>query len=144
MDELLDPIRQAADQVGESLLLELLGWHRAIVGLPDFDSTIRGASPAAIAELGVDRPPICCEISAEPPATPADTATEQTANPAIVPGRRSSRVIAAASAPGGLDSCRGCRTGNFPRKQTFAATMASRSWRDVSTRRDRDLGIPPL
>lgn len=55
MDELLDPIRQAADQVGEGLFLELLRWHRAVVGLPDFNPTTHGAYPAAIAELGDDR-----------------------------------------------------------------------------------------
>lgn len=55
MDELLDPIRHAADQVGEGLFLELLGWHRAVVGLPDFDPTTHGAYKVAIAELGHDR-----------------------------------------------------------------------------------------
>lgn len=43
MDELLDPIRQAADQVGEGLFLELLRWHRAVVGLPDFNPTTHSA-----------------------------------------------------------------------------------------------------
>lgn len=55
MDELLDPIRHAADQVGEGLFLELLRWHRAVAGLPDFNPTTHGAYPAAIAELGDGR-----------------------------------------------------------------------------------------
>ena len=54
MDELLDRIRDAADQVGEPLFLELLGWHRAVVGLPDVTRT-HGAYRLAIAELGNDR-----------------------------------------------------------------------------------------
>ena len=33
MDELLGPLRRAADQVGEPLFLELLRWHRAVIGL---------------------------------------------------------------------------------------------------------------
>lgn len=55
MDELLDPIRRAADQVGEPLFLELLGWHRAVVGLPTVDPNAHGAFRDAIAELGDDR-----------------------------------------------------------------------------------------
>jgi hypothetical protein len=52
MDELLDQIRRAADQTGHALFLELLRWHRAVVGLPDFDPRARGAYWDAIAELG--------------------------------------------------------------------------------------------
>ena len=55
MDELLDRIRRAADQVGEPLFLEILGWHRAVVGLPTVDPNAHGAYRDAIAELGDDR-----------------------------------------------------------------------------------------
>ncbi|MBB1033437.1 hypothetical protein G6031_03410 [Dietzia sp. CQ4] len=55
MDELLGRIRHAADQVGEPLFLELLRWHRAVIGLPDIDPTTHGAYRDAIAELGDDR-----------------------------------------------------------------------------------------
>ncbi|MDO8393200.1 MAG: hypothetical protein Q7T31_02300 [Dietzia sp.] len=55
MDELLDRIRRAADQVGEPLFLEILGWHRAVVGLPALDPNAHGAYRDAIAELGDDR-----------------------------------------------------------------------------------------
>ncbi|WP_354056134.1 hypothetical protein [Dietzia sp. 2505] len=55
MDELLDRIRHAADQVGEGLFLELLRWHRAVAGLPDVDLTTHGAYRDAIAKLGDDR-----------------------------------------------------------------------------------------
>ena len=37
------------------MFLELLRWHRAIVGLPDFNPTTHGAYRDAIAELGDDR-----------------------------------------------------------------------------------------
>jgi len=57
MDELLDPIRHAADQVGEGLFLELLRWHRAVAGLPGFDPTTHGAYPAAIATAPMANPP---------------------------------------------------------------------------------------
>lgn len=52
MDELLEQIRRAADQAGEGLFLELLRWHRAVVGLADFDPRTHGAYRGAIAELG--------------------------------------------------------------------------------------------
>ena len=52
MDELPDRIRQAADQVGERVFLELLRWHRAVVGLPDLDWSSQGAYRTAITELG--------------------------------------------------------------------------------------------
>jgi hypothetical protein len=55
MDELLDRIRRAADQAGEPLFLEILGWHRAVVGLPALDPNAHGAYRDAIAELGDDR-----------------------------------------------------------------------------------------
>ena len=55
MDELLDRIRRAADQVGQPLFLEILGWHRAVVGLPALDPNAHGAYRDAIAELGDDR-----------------------------------------------------------------------------------------
>lgn len=51
MDELLDAIRQAADQVGEHDFLELLRWHRVIALLPEADWTARGAYRQAVAEL---------------------------------------------------------------------------------------------
>lgn len=52
MGELLEQIRRAADQAGEGLFLELLRWHRAVVGLADFDPRTHGAYRGAIAELG--------------------------------------------------------------------------------------------
>lgn len=55
MDELLGPLRRAADQVGEPLFLELLRWHRAVIGLPDFTTSTRGAYRNAVSELGDDR-----------------------------------------------------------------------------------------
>ena len=55
MDELLDRIRHAADQVGEGLFLEILGWHRAVIGLPDINPHAHGAYRDAVAELGDDR-----------------------------------------------------------------------------------------
>lgn len=55
MEELLDRIRQAADQVGEGLFLELLRWHRVVALLPDFNPTTHGAYRDAVAELGEDR-----------------------------------------------------------------------------------------
>lgn len=55
MDELLDRIRHAADQVGEGLFLEILGWHRAVAGLPDFNPATHGAYRNAVADLGDDR-----------------------------------------------------------------------------------------
>lgn len=55
MDELHATIRQAADQVGESLFLELLRWHRAVAGLPDIDWSRPVAYRTAIAELGGNR-----------------------------------------------------------------------------------------
>lgn len=55
MDELPDRIRQAADQVGERVFLELLRWHRAVVGLHDLDWSSQGAYLTAITELGDDR-----------------------------------------------------------------------------------------
>lgn len=55
MDELHGPIRQAADQVGETFFLELLRWHRAVTGLPDLDWHSQGAYRTAITELGEDR-----------------------------------------------------------------------------------------
>ena len=58
MDELHGPIRQAADQVGETFetfFLELLRWHRAVIGLTDLDWTSQGAYRTAITELGEDR-----------------------------------------------------------------------------------------
>ena len=51
MDELLEQIRRAADQAGEGLFLELLRWHRAVVGLPDFDPHAPGSYRAAVEEL---------------------------------------------------------------------------------------------
>lgn len=55
MDELHGPIRQAADQVGETFFLELLRWHRAVTGLPDLDWSSQGAYRTAITQLGEDR-----------------------------------------------------------------------------------------
>lgn len=51
MDELLDAIRQAADQVGEHDFLELLRWHRVVARLPEADWTARGDYRQAVAEL---------------------------------------------------------------------------------------------
>lgn len=55
MDEMLGQIRRTADQVGESMFLELLRWHRAVAGLADFDPHAHGAYRDAIAALGEDR-----------------------------------------------------------------------------------------
>jgi len=38
MDELLDRIRQAADQAGERRFLELLRWHCVVASLADISS----------------------------------------------------------------------------------------------------------
>ena len=51
MTELLEEIRRAAEQVGETDFLELLRWHRAVVGLPDFDPHAPGSYRAAVEEL---------------------------------------------------------------------------------------------
>lgn len=55
MDELHSRIRQAADKVGEPFFIELMRWHRAVVGLPDLDWTSQGAYRTALTELGDDR-----------------------------------------------------------------------------------------
>jgi len=55
MDELLDRIRQAADQAGERRFLELLRWHCVVASLPDIDPTAPGAYRVAITELGEGR-----------------------------------------------------------------------------------------
>ena len=55
MDELLGPLRRAAEQEGEAQFLELLRWHLVVAGLPDVDPTKQGAYRDAIAELGEAR-----------------------------------------------------------------------------------------
>lgn len=35
MDELLGPLRRAAEQAGDDQFLELLRWHLVVAGLPD-------------------------------------------------------------------------------------------------------------
>ena len=52
MDELVDQIRTAAEHVGAEHFLELLRWHRAVVGLREFDPHTHGAYREAIAGLG--------------------------------------------------------------------------------------------
>ena len=55
MDELLGPLRRAAEQAGDDQFLELLRWHLVVAGLPDVDPTKQGAYRDAIAELGEER-----------------------------------------------------------------------------------------
>lgn len=55
MDELIDKVRQAADQLDTAQFLELLRWHRAVAGLPDLDWTATGAYRQATRELGESR-----------------------------------------------------------------------------------------
>ena len=55
MDELLGPLRRAAEQAGENQFLELLRWQLVVAGLPDVDPTKQGAYRDAIAELGEAR-----------------------------------------------------------------------------------------
>ena len=45
-------IRAAAEEVGTEHFLELLRWHRAVVGLRDFDLHTHGAYREAISGLG--------------------------------------------------------------------------------------------
>ena len=52
MDELIGHIRTAAEEVGTEHFLELLRWHRAVVGLGEFDPHTNGAYRDAIAGLG--------------------------------------------------------------------------------------------
>ncbi|MFL0580655.1 hypothetical protein [Dietzia sp. 179-F 9C3 NHS] len=53
--ELQASIRAAAERVGEQHFLELLRWHRAVIGLHDLDWSSQGAYRTAITELGKDR-----------------------------------------------------------------------------------------
>ena len=55
MDELVDRIRQAADQAGEMHFLELMRWHRVVASLPEPDWGARGVYRLAVTELGEDR-----------------------------------------------------------------------------------------
>ena len=55
MDELLGPLRRAAEQAGEAQFLELLRWHLVVAGLPDVDPTKQGAYRDAITALGENR-----------------------------------------------------------------------------------------
>ena len=55
MDELLGPLRRAAEHAGEAQFLELLRWHLVVASLPDVDPTKHGAYRDAIAELGEAR-----------------------------------------------------------------------------------------
>lgn len=55
MDELLGPLRRAAEQAGEDQFLELLRWHLVVAGLPDVDPTKQRAYRDASAELGEAR-----------------------------------------------------------------------------------------
>ena len=52
MDELVDHIRTAAEQVGTGHFLELMRWHRAVAGLQDLDWDGHGAYRKAVFELG--------------------------------------------------------------------------------------------
>ena len=48
-------VREAAGGLGDAEFLELLRWHRAVIGLPDLDWSSQGAYRTAISELGDDR-----------------------------------------------------------------------------------------
>lgn len=51
MTQQWEAVRRAAERVGETDFLELLRWHRAVVGLPEFDPQAPGAYREAVAEL---------------------------------------------------------------------------------------------
>jgi len=55
MDELVGPLRRAAEQAGEEQFLELLRWHLVVAGLPDVDPSKHGAYRTAVTELGETR-----------------------------------------------------------------------------------------
>lgn len=55
MDELIDKVRQAADQLDTDRFLELLRWHRVVARLPDLDWTVPGAYRRGVEELQVAR-----------------------------------------------------------------------------------------
>lgn len=55
MDELIDRIRDAADQLGAARFLELLRWHRAVAGLQDLDWAAPGAYRRGVEGLQVVR-----------------------------------------------------------------------------------------
>lgn len=55
MDELVGPLRRAAEQAGEKHFLELLRWHLVVAGRPDVDPTKHGAYRNAISDMGEDR-----------------------------------------------------------------------------------------
>ena len=48
-------VREAAGGLADAEFLELLRWHRAVIGLPDLDWSSQGAYRTAISELGDDR-----------------------------------------------------------------------------------------
>ncbi|WP_264886594.1 hypothetical protein [Dietzia sp. NCCP-2495] len=48
-------IQEVAATIGDAEFLELLRWHRAVIGLPDLDWSSQGAYRTAITELGDDR-----------------------------------------------------------------------------------------
>lgn len=51
MDELVENMRSAADQLDTARFLELLRWHRVVAGLPDLDWTAPGAYRQGVSEL---------------------------------------------------------------------------------------------
>jgi len=55
MHETVERIRNVADQVGVEHFLELLRWHRAVVGLQDLDWEGHGAYRTAVIDLGEER-----------------------------------------------------------------------------------------
>lgn len=55
MDELVENIRHAADQLDTDRFLELLRWHRVVAHLPDLDWTAPGAYRRGVEELKVAR-----------------------------------------------------------------------------------------
>lgn len=48
-------VREVAAAIGDADFLELLRWHRAVIGLPDLDWSSQGAYRTAITELGEER-----------------------------------------------------------------------------------------
>lgn len=55
MDELVENIRIAADQLDSARFLELLRWHRVVAGLPDLAWTAPGAYRQGVGELPAAR-----------------------------------------------------------------------------------------
>lgn len=55
VDELVENIRSAVDQLGTTRFLELLRWHRVVAGLPELDWAAPGAYRQGVEELQVAR-----------------------------------------------------------------------------------------